>query len=234
LYSQADRLRLLIVGRLKIMKVYFISGLGADKRVFKNIRLPEGYVAVFVDWINPGIHESLADYSRRLSQKIDTSESFALVGLSMGGMIASEICKYVKPTITIIISGIPVSSHFPTHLRWAGLLGIHRLIPAKVLKSASIFRSSFVTVSADDRVALKQMVNEIDVRFIDWAIGAIVRWRNETFPSSYVHIHGTRDKLLPMRFTQPTDFIERAGHLMVLNRAKEINLIIQRSLLSLS
>jgi pimeloyl-ACP methyl ester carboxylesterase len=216
------------------MKLYFISGLGADKRVFKNILLPEGYDAVYLDWIIPKNQESLADYSRRLAQKIETGEPFALVGLSMGGMIASEIAKFYSPAVTIIISGIPVSSHFPAHLRLAGRLGIHKLIPVRMLKSATIAKNFFSGGSADDRNVLQQMVMEMDDQFIDWAIGAIVKWRNETFPSSYVHIHGTRDKLLPVRYTRPTERIEKAGHLMILDRASEINLIIERTLLSLS
>jgi pimeloyl-ACP methyl ester carboxylesterase len=223
-----------MAGGLLVMKVYFISGLGADKRVFKNILLPEGYEAVYLDWINPMTYESLAEYSRRLALSIDDSESFALIGLSMGGMMASEICKVRHPVITIIISGIPVSSHFPFFLRWAGRLGIHRLIPARILKSASLVKSLFARESEANRRIIQQMVSEMDKNFIDWAISAIARWKNEIFPSSYIHIHGTRDKLLPMRYTKPTDLIDKAGHLMILNRAREINQILEKTLFSLS
>jgi hypothetical protein len=202
------------------MKVYFISGLGADRRIFKNIILPEGFDAVYLDWIVPLTHETLESYALRLAEKIDPCESFGLIGLSMGGMIASEICKNYKPAITIIISGIPVSSHFPNHLKWAGRLGIHRLIPVGLLKSASIMNTLFSTASGEDRDTLKQIVRETDEEFIAWAIGAIIKWKNETFPTSYIQIHGTRDKLLPIRYTRPTDLIQEAGHLMILNRAQ--------------
>jgi hypothetical protein len=44
-------------------------------------------------------------------------------------------------------------------------------------------------------------------------------------PEKLVHIHGTRDGILPVRFTKPTHTIA-GGHLMVLNRAHEINKIL--------
>ena len=53
------------------MKVYFISGLAADKRIFKNLRLPEGFEPVYLDWISPLKDESLRDYALRLAKKID-------------------------------------------------------------------------------------------------------------------------------------------------------------------
>ena len=41
------------------MKVYFVSGLAADKRVFKHIILPVGFETVYLDWITPLKNESL-------------------------------------------------------------------------------------------------------------------------------------------------------------------------------
>ncbi|MBC7849623.1 MAG: hypothetical protein H7Y31_07800, partial [Chitinophagaceae bacterium] len=55
------------------MKVYFISGLAADRRVFKNIVLPDEHEIVHLDWITPLKGESLREYSQRLSSPIDSS-----------------------------------------------------------------------------------------------------------------------------------------------------------------
>lgn len=53
------------------MKVYFISGLAADSRVFKHVVLPPGYEPIYIDWINPLTAESLQDYALRLAEKIN-------------------------------------------------------------------------------------------------------------------------------------------------------------------
>jgi hypothetical protein len=54
------------------MKIYAISGLGADKRVFSNLSL--NYDIVHLDWIEPKPNESISEYSLRLSRLIDQKE----------------------------------------------------------------------------------------------------------------------------------------------------------------
>ena len=71
--------------RLFIMNVYFISGLGADRRAFEKINLPERFSIHHLDWIQHNQGESLNDYAKRLAATIDTTQPFAIVGLSMGG-----------------------------------------------------------------------------------------------------------------------------------------------------
>ena len=86
------------------MKLYVISGLGADKRVFQYLTL--NYELIPIDQINPQGNESIKTYSIRLAQKIDTSEKFGIVGVSFGGLVAVEISKQLKPAITILISSV--------------------------------------------------------------------------------------------------------------------------------
>ena len=66
------------------MNVYFISGLGADRRAFERIQLPPQFSVHHLDWIEPRKDESLNDYAMRLGEGIDTTKPFALVGLIHG------------------------------------------------------------------------------------------------------------------------------------------------------
>ena len=59
---------------------------------------------------------------------------------------------------------------------------------------------------------------------------AILKWRSDHPPVSYIHIHGSRDEVLPMRFTSPTHIINKGGHLLVMNRAGELNAILRDQL----
>ncbi|SDF62642.1 Thioesterase domain-containing protein [Pedobacter terrae] len=79
------------------MNAYFISGLGADQRIFSRLKLSEKISIIHVEWINPNKNETLEVYAERLSRIIDTSKPFALVGVSFGGMIAVELAKLLKP-----------------------------------------------------------------------------------------------------------------------------------------
>jgi len=214
------------------MKVYFISGLGADKRVFKHILLPGGFEAVHLDWITPFKNESLRNYALRLAEKIETSSPFAIVGLSMGGMIASEISQQHKPMANIIISSVPVASQLPPYMKTSGKLKIHDMIPISLLKSAAIMKRLISVETAEDKLILKQMIEESDDSFIRWGMNAISTWQNEEAPSSYIHIHGKRDIILPVRYTKP-HIVLKGGHFMIMNRSKEINKILEKTLLGL-
>ena len=218
------------------MNVYFISGLGADSRVFRNIILPEGNEIIHLDWIKPLKKESLASYASRLSEKIDTGKKFALIGLSMGGMIATEISKQLnerkidEPTVTILLSSVPSHNHFPAHFKMAGYLRLYNVVPISLLKKASILNRFFSTDTLEDKTLLKEVIGDSDPYFIKWALGAILTWRNERLPKKCIHIHGSKDRILPIDKTQPTHIIKNGRHLMLLERAGELNAIIAEAL----
>ncbi|HEY4147550.1 MAG TPA: alpha/beta hydrolase [Chitinophagaceae bacterium] len=209
------------------MKVYFISGLAADRRVFKHIRLPEGYEVVHLDWLPPHAKETLYDYAMRMSEGIDRSEPFALLGLSFGGMLAVEIAKKYAPEKMILVSSVPAYRQLPGYFHFAGRWGLHKLIPVSLVKKASLLKRLFTAETSEDKEMLRELIRDSDNHFIYWAMDAILRWRGEEGALlSYIHIHGTWDEVLPIRFTKPTHRIPKAGHLMIMNRADELNRII--------
>ncbi|HYE53752.1 MAG TPA: hypothetical protein VD996_02880, partial [Chitinophagaceae bacterium] len=65
---------------------------------------------------------------------------------------------------------------------------------------------------------------------IKWAMGAIVNWDNDCIPEDCIHIHGRGDLLLPARFTKPKHVIAKAGHMMIMTHAEEINAILRKEL----
>jgi pimeloyl-ACP methyl ester carboxylesterase len=78
----------------------------------------------------------------------------------------------------------------------------------------------------EDREMLRNMIRHSDPQFIRWAIRAVLHWRHTPVPQNIFHIHGTNDEILPLRYTHPTHLLKGGGHLMVMNRAKEINAIL--------
>lgn len=205
------------------MKVYFIPGLAADSRVFRHIHLPGGYEPVFLDWIEPLNRESLANYALRLSEAIEKQEPFILVGLSMGGMIATEIYKQHKPIETILISSVTSHRQFPQRFRIAYFFRLHKIIPPSFFKSASIVKRIFTNETAAEKRVLVEVIKDCDPGFIRWGLGAILEWKNDIKPEPLWHIHGTHDEILPYRYTHPTHTVKKGTHLMVLSRSAEMN-----------
>ena len=212
------------------MTVYLIPGLAADRTVFKYIKLPPGYTAAYLDWITPFDNESLPDYACRLSKQINTHKPFVIIGLSFGGMLAVEIAKKFKPVCTILISSVPVVQHLPSYFRIAGRLRLHKVIPISFIQHAAILKRLFTKETGEDKKILKVMIRKSNVRFIRWAMHAVLSWTNTYIPEKLFHIHGTRDGILPHRFTKPT-YLIYGGHLLVLNRADEINTILKQVLI---
>lgn len=213
------------------MKVYFISGLAADSRVFKHINLPTGYEPVYLDWIPPLKSETLEAYAIRLSGGIDTTQPFALVGLSMGGMIAIEITKRLDPSACILLCSVPTHKHFPVYYKWAYYLRLHRMVPVAAIKLGSKLKRGFTADNKEDQETLRQVIHDSDPAFIRWAMHAILGWRNEIIPNRLWHIHGSKDGILPIRNTKPTHTVQGGNHLMIMSKAAELNKFLEEALI---
>lgn len=212
------------------MKAYFISGLAADSRVFTHIQLPEGFDMQYIEWITPLKNEGLRAYAQRLARQIESDKPFALVGLSMGGMLATEIAKTLNPSVTILLSSVPLNAQLPGIFKLAYKIRLHKLVPVSLLKSLSVLKRDFIPDSPEDKVLLKQIIKDSDSQFIRWAIQAILQWKNEELPPNYWHIHGSKDELLPLKNTQPTHIIQGGNHLMIMSKAEELNAILAQIL----
>ena len=212
------------------MKVYFIPGLAADSRVFHRIQLPEGYEAIHLDWLDPLPKESLTDYAQRMGERVESSSPFALVGLSFGGMLVSEIAKQKHPEKLILLSSIPRSDDLPPYFKTAGRLKLDRTVPVGLIKKGIIIRRIFSPHGREDEAIIRDIVDKSDPSFISWAMRAILEWKGLEPDIPFVQIHGSKDIVLPLRYTRPTHVIRGAGHLMVMDRAEQINEILRETL----
>ena len=212
------------------MKAYFISGLGADKMAFKRIKLPDAYEPVYLDWITPEKNESLSNYARRFSSLIKNDDAFILIGLSFGGMLACEIARLRNPMKTIIISSIATSNELPWYFKRAGKIGLHKAVPIKLLKAGSIIKNMMGAASKEDKAIIINYAKFANPILVRWSLHAIVSWDQTERLPGIVHLHGSNDLMLPVRYTHADYIIERGGHLMVFNKADEVNKILNEVL----
>jgi pimeloyl-ACP methyl ester carboxylesterase len=201
--------------------------MAADERVFKYVDLGTGYEVVYLTWIAPLKDESLPHYAERMAQRVDTSEPFVLIGLSFGGMLVTEIAKRYKPVKTILISSIPLSAHLPGYFKVAKVMRLHKVVPIGLIKTSARLKRFITNEKSEDKKFLWEMIRESDPALIRWSMDAILHWKNEEMPQPVYQIHGTRDEVLPARYTRPTHIIPKAGHLFVLTRPDELNKILQ-------
>jgi len=212
------------------LKVYFISGLGADERVFSRIQLPEGFDSVHLNWIPPLADETFGDYAKRFSQQIKQGEDFILIGLSFGGILASEIAKIIPPKKIIIISSLASNHELPWYFKWAGKFGLQKLITPSVYKQATILNRFMGPGDKEMKAIVYDYVKKADPNFIRWSLNVILHWKHEDKHPNIIHIHGSNDHLLPCKYVKAEFIVARGGHLMVFNKSKEVNEILRKIL----
>jgi pimeloyl-ACP methyl ester carboxylesterase len=208
--------------------VYFLSGLGADERVFKYLKLG-GLSYKHIKWETPLKREGFTDYCKRLIAQIDLSEEVILVGVSFGGIVAQEISKFVNTKLIIILSSVKSVKEFDWQLAMVRSLRLYKLAPSRFLKWSNRLTGDYffsVKTRAESEL-LKNIINDTDRLFIKWAIEAIMTWEGNATNCRLVHIHGDRDKIFPATRTKNFITITDGGHFMIVNRADEISEIIR-------
>ncbi|RYZ55588.1 MAG: alpha/beta hydrolase [Sphingobacteriales bacterium] len=204
------------------MRIYFISGLGADRRVFGRLKFSKDIEVVHIDWIPAREEESLEAYSHRMLEFIDTSVPFSLLGLSMGGMVAVEISKLKRPQHLFLVSSAACASDLPELYRRFGSAGLLKLVPARLMvwPHPAVYWY-FGARDEADRKLVRDIMKDTDPAFVKWAVGAILSWRNSLVPVRPLRIHGGSDKVLPP--CKDTDvLVDGAGHLMVWTHAEAV------------
>ncbi|HEY6504955.1 MAG TPA: alpha/beta hydrolase [Chitinophagaceae bacterium] len=208
-------------------KVYFISGLGADKRVFSFLEL-SSCEPVYLDWIAPEKKESLESYAQRLRNTIPEKEPI-IVGISFGGMLAAEMAHADKDVKAIIIASNRSAAEFPKYLRVSKYFPVYKWLPAGMLKrSAYAFKWVLGRNEKVQKRIILDIIRDTDMHFVKWAVDAILHWNTMDAPGNIIHIHGTADKLLPYRFVKADYTIEGGPHVLPLDKPREVSALLNK------
>ncbi len=202
--------------------------MGADKRLFSGIESINGYEFVDLEWQPFPTIKTLKDYAVEIAKQIDTSKPFSLLGVSMGGMICSELADLLTPEKVVIISSAKTSKELPAqlnHLKFMSVTGmLNTGVIRYILSNSSHF---FGEMNKNQRKLFYEMVESIPINFIVWSIKAILNWDKATADSKIIHIHGDNDFVIPSYNLTPTVTIEKGDHMMVWNKAEIINQLLQ-------
>lgn len=207
--------------------IYFVSGLGADERIFQWLRY-DGFRPVHIQWVPPERGEAIETYAKRLTEQIE-EENPVIVGLSFGGMIAIEIAKQMPTKKVVLLSSVKKTAEVPFYFKLFRALPLHRIVPFKSLLWAVYWLAYwlFGPENADEKKLLKTILQETDPHFLKWALHKVVVWKNQEVPENLVHIHGRRDRIFPFRFITADYTIDDSGHLLVMSRAEKVSTLLE-------
>lgn len=211
--------------------IYFISGLGADWRMFQFLKLPEDQPYEHVQWLKPlSQDEPIQAYTNRIRQQIKDPNPI-LIGLSFGGLVATELAKMIPVKKVILISSLATHHGLPKLYRLLGKLQLHKLTPFRLMQSVHPLGPWFFGAHTPfEKKLLKNVILSTDEKYLRWSLGQLFAWRQEEPLPELVHLHGTKDKVLPLRDRPGLIKVKGGEHLMVLHRADEINAILRKIL----
>lgn len=215
-------------------KIYLVPGLGNDVRIFSRlIPLLNEKEIICLEYIEPlSVNESIPEYAKRLVGQIPNLKTPpVLIGMSLGGTIATEMAKLMPYRQLILISSFKHKHEVPLLFKIARVLPLHILIPAWFIRLILPFFARILRIcTKEESELLKKMLYARTSNHFAWGRRAIVNWNNNDYPTNFVHINGTNDHIFRSADRQATHLIQGGTHNMVLDRAPEIAEIINQVL----
>lgn len=211
--------------------VYLFPGQGSDARLFKHLKLPEGYDTVHISYPVPEKRERMKEYAQRFVAGIDTASPYILVGVSLGGMICTELTDTLHPLLTIIISSAKTAGELPGRYTFQQSLPLNRIIPKRLTKGGARLLQGIVEPDRrHDKETFKDMLRKKDPLYLKRTVDMIINWDRSHYSEQIIHIHGDKDHTIPIKNIEPDYLLKGGSHMMMLTRAPEINEILREIL----
>lgn len=212
--------------------IYFFPGQGSNKRIFDSLEIDPSFNKVFIEYPVPKRGTSLKEFAKELSVQIDTTQPFILIGVSLGGMLCSEMNEYLHPQKVIIISSAKNRKELPFRYRFQRVIPLYAILPALLLKGGAKMMQPIVEPDRNkNKSTFKAMLNDKKPKYIKRTIRMIVNWKLRSNSEKIIHIHGTKDHTLPYRKIKTVDHtIKKGSHMMTLTRAKELSAVLKEIL----
>ncbi len=205
------------------MKIYVVSGLGADFKVLEKLKFPGHHEIIFLDWIIPDLDESFSDYVNRMAEKIDTTEPFYLLGYSFGGIIVQEI-NALKPAEKVVIMGSIKSDKEKSRLIKMGeVTKIAKYLPIGLFSDqTSVFYTRLRSFFDPKNPKIIEYFTVRDPYYLKWSVERISEWKFKENPN-VIQILGDRDIVFPVKYSKPDYVIKGGTHLFPATRYKEVS-----------
>lgn len=209
-------------------RIYLISGLGGDGRLFEGLS-QHGLDFEVIDFLRPEKNETFRHYAERMAEPIDQSQPFIIGGVSFGGMLSTEIAKFTEPEKVILISTVKHKREFPFYLKTFRYLPVYKLFSGEFIKKIAPV-AHHRKIGMENRRLIDAQKRDADPKFVEWAIHQAVWYRNTEIPENAVHIHGGSDPLFPPFLIRDKISIKGGSHVMVLSKAELVYQEIQKVL----
>ncbi|HZY80792.1 MAG TPA: alpha/beta hydrolase [Cyclobacteriaceae bacterium] len=217
---------------LLLYTIYLFPGQGADERLFSALTFNEGYKVVNIRYPEPRHGETMASFAEAIKPQINVNEKYIFIGVSLGGMIISELAAITNPEKVILISSAKCRGELPRLYRLQGRLRINKAVPGSLTRYGAILLQGIVEPDSwTNREIFQDMLKRKTPVYFKRTVDMIVNWNRKIPMENVVHIHGTGDHTLPIRLVKPDYTVKGGSHMMVLTKGAEITKLVNEILM---
>lgn len=210
------------------MKIYVVSGLGADFKVLERLQFPKHLEVVFIDWLIPEIGETFTSYVERMSEKIDDSEPFYLLGYSFGGILVQEINRIKSAEKVVILGSIKSDKEKSRLIKMGEVTKIPKYLPVGFFNDrTSQMYSRFRKMIDSKNPKIIEYFQVRDPYYLKWSVERISEWKFEENPD-VIQIMGDRDIVFPIKNSHPDYIVKGGTHLFPATKHKEVSLLLNK------
>lgn len=208
-------------------RVYLFPGQGSDARLFSKIKLDSSFVLIPIIYTEPEKGASLTSFAKTISKQIDTNGTYCFIGVSMGGMICSELTDYLNPSKVIIISSAKSNTELPFRYRFQKVIPIYKLVPKGLVKEGAQVLQPLVEPDRNaNKEVFKSMLASKSSTYYKRTVSMIIEWDRVEKNAKIIQIHGTNDHTIPIRNVQANYTLTGGSHMMTLTRGEELNTLL--------
>lgn len=220
-------------GQSNPINLYFLPGLGSTQALFDSLLTDSVYERHYIDYHAPDKGTTMQEYGWSLLDQIDTTEPFVLIGTSLGGMLATELADVVSPEQVIIIASAKTVNELPVRYRFQKHFPVQKIVGPNAIKWSTWILQPLVEPDSRKELGFyRAMLHAKDAKFMKRATDMILGWNRTTHDSTIFHIHGNKDRTLPLKNIRADVVIENGSHMMTRANTKEIEVIIESILFS--
>jgi pimeloyl-ACP methyl ester carboxylesterase len=183
-------------------------------------------------WIPHEKNESLSSYAERFSRGLKIREFELLGGVSLGGMLALEMSRYIRAKKILLVASCDSPQAIPGH--WRVAARIVSMMPGTFFEFSKVLPLPLKTIFGVDTPAqealLRTMLKDTQASFLKWGLGAIAAWEPQGLEKRIYKIHGDADRLIRPGKSGTTEWVPGGSHAINLTHPRQVNDFIRKIL----
>ena len=213
---------------MKNYSLYLVPGFLTDRTIYKDFLLDERLNCKVIEFIAPANKdEPIEDYAKRMAEKIDTTENVVLLGTSFGGILSTEIAKHIEVEKLILVSSAKNRGELNPLMKIKNSSKLLDFIPDSFVKKTieagyDIGKKIIPDIKEMKNEEISEMVHNIDGTLEKWIIKKINTWQGKNEVEDFLHLHGDKDPVFPVKKIKNFELVKDGNHNMVIVKSQEI------------